>query len=270
MSLILTVYKTSLWKTFAESCGLPLITASAPQTNAVTAVLGQTQSLPTVSALLSRASDEHPLWLAAVQAEYFLADALESGATILEAAQEWVEQTDALLDLQRKQRKKLRLFNIHQAIAQPARFITLLNSGIAIKEFPKQTANSNFLLLAACQYVNQQPQLKSLNARLQATVIPLCENEYPSLSIEQVLLQQQFLNSAINERAALESKLIQLQEQFDSSKKNKSKPFETEIKTATEERDLILHSDFASTTGITRTVRSSQQTISFIPAAAAT
>lgn len=230
MSLLLTVYNTSVWKTFVDASGLPLLNEAASGHQPDSGILYPIQSLPSVSILLSALQNEQSVWLAVVQAEYFMADALERGSTLQEAAQQWIEQTDALLDLQRKHRQKLRLFNIHQAVAQPARFITLLNSRIAIKEFPEQTANRNFLLLAACQYVNQQPPLKSLNARLQATVMPLCENEYLSLNIEQILLQQQSLNSATNERTKLESKLIQHQEQF-----------ETEIKTVTEERDLILN-----------------------------
>ena len=109
MSLLLTVYNTSVWKTFVDASGLPLLNEATSGPQPDSAILYPVQSLPSVSILLSALQNEQSIWLAVVQAEYFLADALERGSTLLEAAQQWIEQTDALLDLQRKQRKKTAL-----------------------------------------------------------------------------------------------------------------------------------------------------------------
>ena len=163
MNLLLTVYNTPLWKTFAEVSGLPLINEATPQVNTTAAVLQPTQPLSTLSALLSGLTNEQTLWLAVVQVEHFLADALEHGSTLVEASQQWMQQTKILLDLQRQQRRKLQLFNLHQALAQPAQFCQLLSPYMAINNYSKHSAASNLSLLAACQYLAQQPELQTLN-----------------------------------------------------------------------------------------------------------
>lgn len=221
MSLLLTVYNTSVWKTFVDASGLPLLnvaTTSLPKA----AILPAIQSLPNVSVLLSELPSEKSVWLAAVQAEYFIADSLEKGSTLTEAATAWEQQTNALLGLQRQQRKKLQLFNLHQALANPVQFRLLLSSVVAINEYSEYSIPDSLHLLAACQYLAQQPGLQALNTRLQASVTPLCENEKLTLNIDKIL-QQGHDNAAANERNLVLSQ--QLQEQ---------------LKNANEERDLIL------------------------------
>lgn len=269
MSLILTIYQTPVWKTFAEACGLPLVTVSDPQTKDA-AVLEQSQPLSSVSALLSLAPSEQTLWIAVVQAEYFLADALENGRTLAEASKEWMEQTDTLLDLQRKQRRKLRLFNLHQALSQPIKFRDLVSATLTIKEMPEQTINSNYLLLAACQFVNQQAEIKAANTRMQASVLPLYDNAVVNLSIEEILLQHRSLTSALQDHSSIKLQLEQLKKQLEAKESNerkllegskerdkatqdlaaikaehqkaiqKNKQLEADIKSVTEERELIL------------------------------
>ncbi len=217
MSLLLTVYNTSVWKTFIDASGLPLINEATPQVNSSAAILQPTQSLPTVSALLSGLSNGQTLWLAVVQAEYFLANVLENGSTLEEAAQAWEQQTTGLLGLQRQQRKKLQLFNLHQALAQPTQFRLLLSPEVTISDYPEQTVSSNLSLLAACQYLTQRPELQALNTRLQASVLPLCDSEKLILNIDQILLQSHTNSAAANARDLIQSQLQQVQEQLESN-----------------------------------------------------
>ena len=223
MSLLLTVYNTPQWKTFAKGSGLPVINEATPQINTTAAILQPTQSLSTLSALLSSLASEQMLWLAVVQAEHFLAEALESGGTLVEASRQWEQQTKTLLDIQRQQRKKLQLFNIHQALAQPAQFRQLVSQTLTtIHDYPEHPISNNFSLLAACQYLVQHPELQALNTRLQAIVLPLCDSETLTINIEQILLQNHSVHSAAQERDLVLAQLHQVQEELESSHVNHS------------------------------------------------
>jgi myosin heavy subunit len=239
MSLLLTVYNTSVWKTFVDASGLPLINESTTQVNTTAAVLQPTQPLSTLSALLSSVANEQTLWLAVVQAEYFLADALENGDTLAGASQQWEQQTRALLDLQRKQRRKLQLFNLHQALAQPTQFRQLLSPSLAINNYPEHPAASNLSLLAACQYLAQQPELQALNTLMQASVLPLCESETLIVNIEQILLQNHALQAAAQERDLVLSQLHQVQEELESGYLNSNASLASAQKTRDEAQQQL-------------------------------
>lgn len=217
MSLLLTVYNTPTWKTFVNVSGLPVIDEATLLVNSNTAILQPAQSLPIVSALLSGLSSGQTLWIAVVQAEHFLANVIENGNTLEEAAQAWEQLTNGLLGLQRQQRKKLHLFNLHQALAQPTQLRLLLSSEVVINDYSEQSVNSNLSLLAACQYLVQRPELQALNIRLQASVLPLCDSEKLILNIDQILLQSYITCAAANERDVIQSQLQQVQEQLESN-----------------------------------------------------
>lgn len=212
MSLLLTVYNVPAWKTFVNVSGLQLIDEAALHTDSNATILQSTQSLPSLSALLSGLSSGQTLWLAVVQAEYFLANMLENGNVLTEAAQAWEQLTNGLLALQRQQRKKLQLFNLHQALAHPNQFRLLLNPCVKISEYPEHPTNSSLPMLAASQYLIQHPELRALNTRLQASVLPLCDSEKLTLNIDQILLQSYTIANA---RAALQSQLQLAQEQLE-------------------------------------------------------
>lgn len=215
MSILLTVYDTPVWKTFIDGTKLPVINEAKPLVNSGAVVLQPPQALSTVSALVSGLATEQTLWLAAVQAEYFLANALENGAALKDAAQQWQQQTTTLLTLQRQQRKKLQLFNVHQALARPVQFRQLLSPAITLSAYPEYVVSSNLALLAACQYLTQEPELQFLNTHLQASVLPLCDSETPNLNIDQILLHNHVLSSASQERDAILAQLHQVQEQLE-------------------------------------------------------
>lgn len=215
MSLLLTVYDASVWKTFVDASGLLPINEVASAVMPDAAIILPAQSLPTVSDLLSGLPPERVVWLAAVQAEYFLAEALNKGSTLAEAANAWEQQTNALLGLQRQQRKKLQLFNLHQALSHPAQFRILIS--VSINDYPAYTVPSTLSLLAACQYLAQRPDLQTLNTRLQASTLPLCDSEKLTLNVDQILLQSHSLSSAALERDLIMSQLNQVQEQFESN-----------------------------------------------------
>jgi hypothetical protein len=239
MSLLLTVYNTSTWKTLARVSGLPLIN-DIPNGLEGPALLLPVQSLSALPALLSQLVDEKKIWLAAEQAEYFLTNAIESGSTFGDAAQQWLEQTNALLTLQRQNRRQLQLFNLQQALAHPIAFCGCLSPMVPIANYPAHPASNNLALLAACQYVAQHPELQALNNRLQATALPLCDSAAPALDTEQVFqhnnaIAAQLIETTKDHDLAL-LQLKNLQEEFETYTQVDS----TECAEAVKERDIIL------------------------------
>lgn len=250
MSLILTVYNTPDWKMLADVSNLPLIT-DAPLAIAVgDALLQPVQPLSAVPALLLQLPAGQSLWLAAVQAEYFLANAIESGSDLKGAAVQWEQQTNALLTLQSQKRRQLKLFNLHQALAQPNAFRESLSAAMTINDYPPQPAENNLALLAACQYVAQQPVLQALNVRLHASLLPLGENTAPLLDIDLILQRHRAkaaqLTATSKERNLLLEQQSDMQQQLDrvttecSELHQVKQQGEANLKATSDERDLIL------------------------------
>jgi hypothetical protein len=239
MSLLLTVYNTPAWQALVSTSGLPLITDTSMVEMEGVALLQPVQSLAALPALLSQLLAGQCHWLATVQAEYFLANAIENGSALAEAATQWEQQTSAVLTLQRQQRRQLQLFNLQQALAQPAAFRESLKPAAVISDYPPKVVSSSLALLAACQYVAQRPELQALNTRLQASVLPLCDSEVILLDIEQLLRAQQ--QSDVNLRVTSEERdliLLQLQ-QVQEQLEQVSLSNATALAATREERDQL-------------------------------
>lgn len=233
MSLLLTVYNTPAWKTLTDSIGLPLINDTTPVVHTKLAALQPIQELPTVSALLLGLSTGQALWVATVQAEHYLANAIENGISLADAAKAWELKTNTLLNLQRQQRQRLKLFNLHQALAQPNEFRECF-SELKISEFSAQAINSSLPLLVACQYLAQQPELRDLNTRLQASVLPLLDSEKLVLNLDQILLQNHSSTVALHERDVVIFQLHQVQEQLETLNLERDQLVQSLEKTNTE------------------------------------
>ena len=214
MNIFLTVYNTPSWHALVNSIGLKA-TDNLPVSTTENCTVSLPQALSSLSKLVESTPNNLQVWIAAVQAEYFLVDALENGGTLVGASQQWIQLTTALLDLQRQQRRKLKLFNLHQALAQPKQFRQLLAPDLTINNYPAHPVVSNFSLLAACQYVAQQPELQKLNTLMQASVLPVCESEVVTVNIEQILLQNRTHNAAAQERDLILSQLHTVQEELE-------------------------------------------------------
>lgn len=186
MNLLLTVYATPAWKTFTNVCPLSLVSEPAAirqdQGAALLEPVLPPSSIPSIVINSTRL-----YWLAVVQAEHYLASALENEITLESAAKQWYEITTAVLNLQRQHRRQLKLFNLQQALENPDAFRDQLKPEFSITEFSPQSASSNLALLAACQYVAQRDDLKKLNAIVQATAIPICEDQSVCIDIDCVL-----------------------------------------------------------------------------------
>ena len=219
MSLLLTVYNTPAWKALADASNLLSIIDAPLELTAGDALVQSVQSLSALPALLLQLPAGQTLWIAAVQAELFLANAIEAGNDLKEAALQWEQQTRALLTLQSQKRRQLKLFNLHQALAQPRAFRDGLGESIKIDDYPPQPVSDSLALLAACHYVTQQPGLQSLNNRLHASLLPLVDSAALLLDIPLILQRHRGnaaqLTAITEERDLVLSQLHQVQEQLE-------------------------------------------------------
>lgn len=247
MSLMLTVYSSPAWDSLASICGLPLITDGAFAIEKRMAMLRVVQPLSAVSNMLLRPPDEGDFWLAVVHAEHFLANAIRNGKKLEEAATQWKQETIALLTLQAQHRRRLKLFNLHQALTHPTAFRASVGSAGVISEYSPQVIDNSLELLAACQYVAQQQSLKLLNARLQASSLPLCDDEILKLDVDEIIQQYSTeLMTVREERDFVIGQQRDMQQQLDKRiadynlLRKALQQSEATLLSTREERDLIL------------------------------
>jgi predicted nucleic acid-binding Zn-ribbon protein len=220
MHLLLTLHHTPNWTALATRCELPLISTfdaiqEAPGYFLCEETLNNKSINDVLPALLNQLPSNSQLWLGVNTAENFLTNAVAQGLTLTTAANNWRESIQALLDIQRQQRQRVRIFNLDQALAEPHNFCAALELNQVQPGTPLLNIYPALARLAAAQYLFQNPDLQNLNMRLQATCTPVGDYKAPELDIDSVL-QQQLELTALHKS---------FQEKFDDSAK---------------ERDLIL------------------------------
>lgn len=185
MNVFLTLYSTPTWQLLIKASDLKAIDGLPAAEQEIFAI--QTpQTASYLAKLLEKSPNTLKIWVAMVQAEYFIAEALENNEPLENASQCWESLTNEILSIQRKHRSQIKLFNLHQALANPLSFRDHL-ADIKIKEYSPHVADCTVELLAASQCVRQQDRLRSLNILLQASSLPLCENEQLILDIDAAL-----------------------------------------------------------------------------------
>ncbi len=172
------------------------------------------------------------------QAEHYLAEAVSQGASFENAAEQWQRTTNHLLQIQRKNRARLKLINIEQAMAAPQAFSEQLASlkVITAKE-SAGSAQPDVTLLAACQYVAQETELLQINNLLQASSLLLKPDNKIALDIE----------SIVGEYDSVASRLAQLACEIKgiTSQNNRLQcaiaACEVNLKNATEEKNFLFN-----------------------------
>src|SRR6187551_1765730 len=99
MCILLTTYKTPAWTIFTNVIDLPQVRETSSDLNHKSVLLLPVQPLSALPQTLARLSSDKSLWVATVQVEHFLAEAIESGISVALAAQQWQDQTNDLLAL---------------------------------------------------------------------------------------------------------------------------------------------------------------------------
>lgn len=227
MKALLTTYSSVNWSQLVSALGGPDVIKLSLKADEV---LGPIQSIANLNHILSQSADAQ-FYTAVVQAEYFIAEAIDKQENLVVTAKQWQEQTQALLDLQRQHRHQLQLFNLHQALIYPDLFIEKINYSSAISKSTKPTYSSELSLLAACQYIDQHTELKSLNTRLLATTIAVSDEDRPPVDIESILR-----NEKLNQK-----KMLDLQEKVDGLQKSQaeSKGLQKELTQLREDRTKL-------------------------------
>lgn len=255
MNILLTIYNTPAWELLANAVGVAITESLLSKKADTQVLLRPIQKTPTLAELASE--DSEMLFCGVVQAEYYIAYAIENGSSIESAAMRWQAKTEELLAKQRQHRKSVKLFNIHQALCEPKKFQEALDQYFTIHNYLPHTDESSLALLAACQYVAQTSELKALNTLLQASVIALRENEQVLVDVDyvlnihhtqsteltavnseydQLLQQTEQIQELLNQKSSHNEQLRNIQQQTESTLLQK----EAQYKKILEERDLIL------------------------------
>lgn len=208
MNILLTIYNTPAWELLANAVGVAATENLPSKKTDTQTLLRPIQKIPTLLELAP--ADSEMLFCGVVQAEYYIAYAVENGSSIESAATRWQAKTEELLAKQRQHRKNIKLFNIHQALHEPKKFQEALSQHLTIHNYLPHKDESSLALLAACQYVSQTPELKALNTLLQASAIALQENEQLLVDVDNILGIQR---TQTTELAAVNSEYDQLQQQ---------------------------------------------------------
>ncbi|MCH8537540.1 MAG: hypothetical protein LAT66_07175 [Alkalimonas sp.] len=191
MKLLVSCTNDLAWPEFAASWpeleSFDAIPASLPTQDAIC------RQPVTVEQLTNLAHDPaiEQLLVFFSQAEYAIASQLQASQSPETAAEQWLEHITQLTGLQRKQRHKIKLVNLHQALQQPKTFNQQLAT-LKLPAIPEQphSCSVSLELLTSCQLVRQQPALQKLNTLLQASALPLADSEQLQLNLAQFLVQQ--------------------------------------------------------------------------------
>ena len=215
MGLFLTIYKTCDWNLLVNTLGITAISeADAIIPNKHCALIHELE-MPKLNTIPLMLSETNTLYIAAVQAELYIAQALEQGKPIIEAENIWKQKTTELLSFQAKDRPRIKIFNLHQALISPDAFCQCIDEQLNPFPVSSEVSNHSLELLAACQYVAQSPNLKQLNTRLQATALPLSKCEHLNLDVNAILQRGKLEISTQKERDLLLSQLQTIQEKFE-------------------------------------------------------
>lgn len=208
MSLLLTVYDSPDWEAFLIALGVNIVAGMPQDAFIQQSAIGSALSLDELDNLSLILTDTNQLLIGVVQAEFYIAQALIAGRSLDEASIEWEQKTSRLISYQSQNRRQVKLFILHQAMAAPKSFCDSQNGAFTSTPITPQPYHHSLQLLAACQYVAQTASLQRLNTHLQAAALPIKGGESINLNIAQIL-QEHSANIAAKQQ--LETNLQSLQ-----------------------------------------------------------
>jgi hypothetical protein len=187
MSLLLTVYDSPDWEAFLIALGVNIVAGMPQDAFIQQSAIGSALSLDELDNFSLILTDTNQLLIGVVQAEFYIAQALIAGRSLDEASIEWEQKTSRLISYQSQNRRQVKLFILHQAMAAPKSFCDSQNGAFTSTPITPQPYHHSLQLLAACQYVAQTASLQRLNTRLQAAALPIKGGESINLNIAQIL-----------------------------------------------------------------------------------
>ncbi|MDR6984032.1 putative nucleic acid-binding Zn-ribbon protein [Rheinheimera pacifica] len=222
MKVLVTVAPQALWHSCMAQFALLTAKTAALLTDAEAQLLEQSQTPAQLATLLNQ-YPQAEFAVAYEAPEVMLGRLLAAGNTPEEAAQQWFEQTEALLQLQQQQRRRVKLFSLSAAahFAALPDWITLQAKAVPV------VADTVYTLLAA-QLLRQLPQHGALQQRLFASSLPL--NEYSDYQVNLAGVLQQ-----ISDKTEVEH-LTQAHSQSLQQLQNAN----AQLSASNDERDLLL------------------------------
>jgi hypothetical protein len=179
LKTIITTESTDLWQNFAVSLKDRVDVASElsdVENNAGASISLCLQACADFDVLDEKIkqSEVEAVLIFYQQAEHAIAIDLMIGKSLEEAANNWLQKTQKLLQFQKQNRRLVKLLNLEQALANPKPLSQQLErQGVSLLVEFESTTPTSLLLLLACQYVRQDTKLKVVNARLSASSLPL-------------------------------------------------------------------------------------------------
>src|SRR5690606_23128185 len=143
------IYDSPAWTALVTALRLNIVADADADALQKHSAIAQALVLPQINTLLPLLSDAHNLYVGVIQAELYIAQALENGQSLTEGGAEWEQKTAALIALQAKNRRQIKVFNTHQALTGPEQFCKILSDMLTLSHFTPQAFNHSLQLLAA-------------------------------------------------------------------------------------------------------------------------
>jgi len=153
---------------------LTVWSASADEAAQVLQALRETYEVTRLQSL-SEAAGEGPVLLLPLPPALMLCRAMSGGTAPAAALTAWLQQTRALLELNRRDRRRIRVVDLAAALAHPAAFRRHfgLNEGSGPEAPRRNSADDLFLLTLAKRLLAENPQARRLANELEAVSVDL-------------------------------------------------------------------------------------------------
>lgn len=222
MKVLVTVAPQALWQGCMAQFALTKADNVASLTDAQAQLLAPNQTPAQLAALLNQ-YPEAELVVAYEAPEVMLGRLLVAGNSLDQASQQWFTHTEALLQLQQQQRKRVKLFNLSAAthFAALPDWITVQDKAVPVVE------DTVYTVLAA-QLLRQLPRHSALQQRLFASSLPVTEHSDYQVNLDGVLQQ-------VSDNSELE-RLTQAYEQC----QQQLQQAQAQLHASNDERDLLL------------------------------
>lgn len=216
MKVLVSVASGTLWQSAAPQFTLASVTDCAALSNVQSKPVLVTNTVTTdeIAVLLQQYPDID-LVVAYESAEILLARLLDDGMPFDQALSFWQKNTEALLMLQQKHRRQIKLFNLNALSENTTALPYWLQ---AVYKKSSNTAAHSILSVIAAQALRQNTQLKALYQRLFASSLPLTdqmETVFDLALIQQTLGQNDELENTRSERDLVLVQLQHVQEELE-------------------------------------------------------
>ena len=223
MNLVLTLFDSSTWPDLHQSFQINTVETlpDLPQSPEHDHLVKYAVTFEQLEDFLESYNDIN-FYIFYAQPECFIADKLQQQFTLVQAGDEWYQQAKQLIAIQRKNKHRIKLLNLHQATGNIEKLIKITcNSGLSVRgDITLSEYQPEFYELMANQYLAQQVQLKQLAERLFASSEPLAQSALLVFDTQKIVQKYHNLLSNNQEK---ENSNKSLKEDIDREKEESTK-----------------------------------------------